>query len=408
MAQILVLANEIPLPIQATGTSLRLNPVLRHLAREHAIDLVAISDSRPDLSRRVAEAREFCRTVTALPRRRLPGMRRLSRTLRGMGNPQRPPWEFIDPFSKELVEVLVPILRDTRHDVLLAVNEVLDVACQLRIRNVLPPRFVVDWIDAPSLVQERRSEMMTPLRAHFVRRRTARLVEWQKQINAMADAAIYIAEADRAHAGAGDDPRVHVIPNGVLPRDRPLPRPTDHPPTIGFLGNMAYGPNVHAALRLHAGVFLPLVKAYPDLRLKIIGRDPDPAVRALASDRVEVTGEVESIWPHLAAVDVVVFPMTFGGGLQNKVLESAEAGCAVVVTRVGAAGLGAEGRDALIIEDSDEGMVQSVSRLLDDPDELAEARARASAIRTMFDWAHILPRYAEVVLGPGYAPPAGG
>lgn len=407
MAQILVLANEIPVPIQATGTSLRLNPVLRHLAREHVIDLVAISDSRPDLPRRVEEAREFCRTVTAHPRPRLPGMRRLYRTFRGMRNPQRPPWEFIDPFSTELVEVLVPMLRETRHDVLLAVNEVMDVASQLRIRNVLPPRFVVDWIDAPSLVQERRSEMMAPLRAHFVRRRTARLVEWQKQINAMADAAIYIAEADRAHGGAGDNPTVHVIPNGVLARDRAVSRPPDHPPTIGFLGNMAYGPNVHAALRLHAGVFMPLVDRYPDLRLKIIGRDPDPSVQALVSDRVEVTGEVESIWPHLAEVDVVVFPMTFGGGLQNKVLESAEAGCAVVVTRVGAAGLGPEGRDALIIEDSDEGMVRSVSRLLDDPHVLAEAQGRASAIRTMFDWNHILPHYAEVVLGPDYAPPGG-
>ncbi len=405
MAQILVLANEIPLPIQATGTSLRLNPVLRHLAREHAIDLVAISDSRPDLDRRVAEAQEFCRSVTALPRPRLPGVRRISRTLRGMVNPQRPPWEFIDPFSKELVDALVPTLRETRHDVLLAVNEVLDVACQLRIRNVMPPRFVVDWIDAPSLVHERRSEMMSRVRAHFVRRRTARLVEWQKQINAQAHAAIYIADADRTHAGAGANPAVHVIPNGVLTLDQPVTRPDDHPPTIGFLGNMAYGPNVHAALRLHSGVFLPLVATHPDLRLKIIGRDPDPAVRALVSDRVEVTGEVESIWPHLAEVDVVVLPMEFGGGLQNKVLEAAEAGCAVVVTRVGAAGLGPEGRDALIIEDSDEGMIRSVSRLLDDPGVLAEAQARATAIQDMFDWEHILPRYAEVVLGEDYSPP---
>ena len=59
---------------------------------------------------------------------------------------------------------------------------------------------------------------------------------------------------------------------------------------------------------------------------------------------VEITGEVDSIWPHLADVDVMVFPMETGGGLQNKVLESIAAGCAVVATSVVDAGIDPEQR----------------------------------------------------------------
>ncbi|MEQ9568642.1 MAG: glycosyltransferase family 4 protein, partial [Longimicrobiales bacterium] len=332
-------------------------------------------------------------------RSRIGGVRRVSRTVRGILDARRPPWELIDPFSKELVRVLTPILERSRYDVLLAVNEAVEVTSILGRRGVLPPRVVVDWIDAPSLLYERRIKALPPTRAWIARFRTERLIAWQRRVNAVADAAIYIAEVDRAHARAADNPRVHVIPNGVLPRDPGLERRDTGTPTIGFLGNMGYRPNVHAAIRLHDKIFGPLAARRPDLRLKIIGRNPDESLRRLASPRVEITGEVESIWPHLAEVDIVVFPMEFGGGLQNKVLESAEAGCAVVVSHMGAAGIGADGMGALIIEDSDEGMVQAVSALLDDPPALRAAQKRAAQIRGLFDWKDILPRYASVVLG---------
>lgn len=399
MAEILVLANEIPVPVQATGTSLRLNPVLRHLAKDHHVDLVTLADARSGLDAHAREARTFCRSVTPMTRSHIGGLRRVSRTVRGILDTQRPPWELIDPFSNELTRALTPLLRQSSYDVMLAINEAVDVTCMLRRRGVLPPRVVVDWIDAPSLLYERRIKTLAPTRAWIARRRTERLVNWQRRVNELADAAIYIADVDRVHAGARDNPRVHVIPNGVLRRDTHVTRKSGGPPTIGFLGNMGYAPNVHAAVRLHDAVYRPLAAKRPDLRLKIIGRNPDESLRRLASPRVEITGEVESIWPHLAEVDIVVFPMEFGGGLQNKVLESAEAGCAVVVTHMGAAGIGPEGMEALIIEDSDAGMVRAVTTLLDDPEALHRAQRRAAEIRDLFDWERILPQYADVVLG---------
>jgi glycosyltransferase involved in cell wall biosynthesis len=400
MGRILVVTKEVPLPIQATGTSLRLNPVLRHLAKDHVVDLAAVGDQRADADRWAEEAREFCGEVVCMDRANVGRLRRWGRTARALVDPSRPPWENVDPFSSEYLPVLENLLRANHYDVLLGVGNVMDVMCRLIRDRVLPKRVVVDWVDAPSLLYERKAPKTSGMTARFRRFRTQRLVDWQQFVNARVQAAIYIAEFDRRHAGEAGNSDVFVLGNGVLEVDRPLPDRPDTPPTIGFLGNMAYGPNVQAAMRLHDRVFTALARSMPELRLKIIGRDPPPEVSRLASDRVEVTGEVASIWPELRAVDVMVFPMEMGGGLQNKVLESAAAGCAVVVTPVGAAGTGPDGADTLIIEETDSGMVRAVETLLRDPDALDEARARARRLLDTFDWATILPRYAEIVLGP--------
>lgn len=399
MGRVLVVTKEVPLPIQATGTSLRLNPVLRHLAKDHVVDLAAVGDQRPDAARWAEEAREFCDEVVCMSRADVGRLRRWGRTTRALLDSSRPPWENVDPFSSEYLPVLEDLLKGNHYDVLLGVGNVMDVMCRLIRDQVLPKRVVVDWVDAPSLLYERKAPDDAGLLSRFRRFRTQRLVDWQQFVNARVQAAIYIAEFDRRHAGEGANPDVFVLGNGVLEVDRAHPDRPETPPTIGFLGNMGYGPNVQAATRLHDRIFQPLSRSMPELHLKIIGRDPPPEIQRLASDRVEITGEVASIWPELRAVDVMVFPMEMGGGLQNKVLESAAAGCAVVVTPVGAAGTGPDGADTLIIEDTDAGMVRAVETLLKDPEALDRARDDARRLLDTFDWATILPRYADIVFG---------
>ncbi|NNF38475.1 MAG: glycosyltransferase [Gemmatimonadetes bacterium] len=400
MAEILVLASQIPIPVQATGTSLRLNPLLRHLAEEHEVDLVVFRDDRAERDALIDEAMAFCRSVTTLARPRLDGRRRLTRIVSGMIDRDRPPWELLDPFSNEAVAEVRDLVREGSYDVMFAVNAVWDAMFQLLVSGDTPPRVVLDWIDSPSLIHARRSRTRAGVAGWLARRRTRRVRRWQQRVNARVDAAIYIAASDREHAGAEGNPRVHVVPNGVLLPDRRVQAKSGGPPTLGFLGNMAYAPNELAALRLHERVFLPMRERVPELRLKIIGRDPGPELRRLASSSVEVTGEVDSIWTHLAGVDVMVFPMETGGGLQNKLLESLAADCCVVVTGVGAAGTGELGAQTLVIEDTDEGMIEATTNLLLDAEARATARQDGRRLLQAFDWSDILPRYARIILGP--------
>ena len=163
---------------------------------------------------------------------------------------------------------------------------------------------------------------------------------------------------------------------------------------------MGYAPNIRAAQRLHSQVYLPLRDEFPSLRLKIIGRAPSPEIRALVGPGVEVTGEVESIWPHLAEVDVMVFPMDMGGGMQNKILESVAGGCPVVTTSICSSGYGVEGAHALWVAESDGEIREVTASLLRDGSLREETRSKGKGLVAALSWETILPRYESVLLGP--------
>ena len=70
-----------------------------------------------------------------------------------------------------------------------------------------------------------------------------------------------------------------------------------------------------------------------------MGKDPTPAVRALADGNVEVTGTVADVRPYLARSRVVVAPLRAGGGTRLKIMEALDVGRPVVATSLGCEGM---------------------------------------------------------------------
>lgn len=177
---------------------------------------------------------------------------------------------------------------------------------------------------------------------------------------------VVVAEPDRTELRALNPAlRIDVIPNGVdldQFRIRPMQRVPD---TLLFTGNYEYAPNVDAALRL-ATEILPLVQArLPGVKLWLVGNAPPPALQALASDTIKVTGRVPDVKPYLGRATAFVSPLRLGAGIKNKVLEAMALGCPVVATPISVDGIAVtDGHDALIAEDAD--LAAAVVRLLSD------------------------------------------
>jgi len=162
---------------------------------------------------------------------------------------------------------------------------------------------------------------------------------------------------------------------------------------------MSYRPNVVGVLSLYHDVFLPLKQEHPGLRLKIIGREPAPEVAALAGPDVDVTGTVAEIWPHVREVDVFVFPMTTGAGLQNKIIEAMYAGRPVITTTICQRSVGAEPGREIVVADGSAAMLASTRSLVSD-------RSRAAAIAEegrrfvlrSFDVDDVIRRFERVLI----------
>jgi glycosyltransferase involved in cell wall biosynthesis len=143
---------------------------------------------------------------------------------------------------------------------------------------------------------------------------------------------------------------VSVLPNGVdLEYFHPVPQERRRF-NIVFSGKMSYHANVATALYLYQQIMPLIWQQLPQATLTIVGSKPPKALQLLARDaRVEVTGFVHDMRPYIRRAEVMLSPMVYSVGIQNKVLEAMALGTPVVVAAQAAEALEAHpGRDLLV------------------------------------------------------------
>jgi polysaccharide biosynthesis protein PslH len=176
-------------------------------------------------------------------------------------------------------------------------------------------------------------------------------------------------------------------------------------PTLLFVGFMAYGPNHDAARRLICDILPQVRSRFPNVRALIVGKNPRPDLTSLAESQpnVFVTGTVDDVRPYLAVSDLVVVPLTVGGGTRLKLLEAFAARVAVVSTSKGAEGIAAAGSAEATIADSTQEMVREIHSLLGDSSRRAtQIESAYHLVATEFSWQALrkrLPTELAAVLG---------
>jgi sugar transferase (PEP-CTERM/EpsH1 system associated) len=240
-------------------------------------------------------------------------------------------------------------------------------------------RFMMDFVDFDSAKYAAYgAEQGGPM--GWINRREARLLfDFERRVAARADISIFVSEAEatmfRNATGLSAD-AVRALENGVA-LDYFAPTAGFAPlgsaergqgPLIVFTGQMDYRPNIEAVVSF-ARDSLPAIRAmHPDARFAIVGRDPTPAVQALATQPgIVVTGGVADVRGWLAAADVVVAPLRIARGIQNKVLEAMAMGRPVVASAQAAEGIDAEDGKHLLIAPDPAAEAEMVCALLDDP-----------------------------------------
>lgn len=218
------------------------------------------------------------------------------------------------------------------------------------------------------------------------RRFHARLVE-------SCDLVSVCSAADRDRLPSGSASLV-VVPNGA---DVPATLPTRGAggAALLYLGQLAYGPNERAAIRLARDV-LPLVREHrPDASVRLVGPTSGRVEELRALPGVAVTGYLDDIAPEWASADVLVVPLRSGSGTRLKILEAFANGVPVVSTTIGAEGLAAEDGEHLLLADSNEELAEAVIEVLSDP---AGSHRRATAafqlVRARYTWDAIEAEHA--------------
>lgn len=171
-------------------------------------------------------------------------------------------------------------------------------------------------------------------------------------------------------------------------------------PTVVFTGHMSNPNNERAATFLVREIAPLIWSELPNARIQIVGADPSEAVRALASDRVEVTGRVNDMRPFLWNASVVLLSMQSGTGIKNKLLEAWAASAPVVATPLACQGVPAKDGKNLLLADSGEGLSRATIKLVHDP--ICRQRIAAAGRETVMaelTWTSAAQRMRQAVLG---------
>lgn len=199
---------------------------------------------------------------------------------------------------------------------------------------------------------------------------------------------------------------ITVLPNGV---DLEYFAPTDLKRrrfNLVFSGKMSYHANVAAAAHLCQQIMPLIWQRRPEATLTIVGSSPPRVIRSLATDpRVEVTGYVDDIRPYIARAEVMVSPMVYSAGIQNKVLESMALGTPVVIDAGSASALSLRHDHALPVAHSPEDFAKAALNIMEDATLRAElSRKGRDYVEEQHNWRVITNRLVDIYLQTVEAP----
>jgi len=226
---------------------------------------------------------------------------------------------------------------------------------------------ILDLPDAFSLYWERRKTIprgwITQIFESIEQKRVAKF-EW---IMNEYDLSLVCSSEDLAYLKKTHaESNLNLLLNGIdLETFSATNHDYGHSINVLFTGNMDYAPNVDAVQYFCSAIW-PLVKRkHPEAKFIIAGQRPLKVVQELANGNdIVVTGFVKDLAAMYNAASVVVAPLRFGAGTQNKVLEAMAMGIPVVCTNIGFAGLGIQDGQGVYMRSSALEFANTVSDLL--------------------------------------------
>lgn len=380
-ARVLAITSELPWPLDSGG-HIRSFHMLRAVARRFDLRVIAGVESVDDPGLAVMRAHGLAvlPAVTG-PRRPFAEAARVARaTLDGE------PYVMFHRHNRTAVrQVITQALTETPPDLVY-----LDHLDPFAFRPLFPQApIVVDFHNLYGRLAQRVAAERGGVVGRYLAREARLLstMEARAAREARMVMAVSAAEADEFRAlGAAE---VTLVPNGVdcaayahLPVGR-----APSTPVLLYVGALSWRPNAVASDYLARTVLPEVRRTFPDAILRLVGRDPDPAVLGLVEcPGVEVHANVPDVTAYLAEASVLAVALDSGGGTRLKILEAFAAGLPVVSTPVGCEGIDARHAEHLWVAPYETFAAGVTAVLADAP----AAAARAARARTLaearYDW----------------------
>ena len=382
--KILVVAPNLPCP--TSGANTRNYHLLKSLAREHTVTLLALVNSvESEAQTEIAHLKDIAYSVQVIPQRMKKQHKRwqqLLNIIRGRS------YLFDSYYSAQLQNALDVHLTKERYD--LVIFESVFMASYR-----VPPgiKVIIDQHNIEHEILRRTCEYeKLSLRKFYSWREYHAIKRKELHYCRLAAMVLVVSERDRdVLQTLLPEQAIEVVPNGVdIDTFQPPTLDEEQPEQVVFTGTMDYYPNTNAALYF-AQYCWPLIRErIPMATWLIVGKNPPLEVQRLTElPGVTVTGTVPDIRSYLASSAVAVAPIQIGSGTRLKILEALAMQKAVVTTGIGCEGLPViNGKDLLIV-DQPEAFAEAVVQLLQHPSlRSALGTGGRALVEAGYSWEH--------------------
>jgi glycosyltransferase involved in cell wall biosynthesis len=370
--RVLWFSHLVPYPENGLGVLQRSYHLVRELAREHEVHLLAfvqrrvigelLGDVDAGLRRARAHLSEYCARLEFLP---IPSERsrfgRAGLAVRSLTGPH--PYTIRWLQSEHARRMAREWNDSTEFDV--AHFDTLSLAPYRNIFARCAKSLDHHNIESDMMLRRSRLEKDLLKRLYF-RQESARLQLYEQRVCPQFDLNITCSQLDTERLkSVAPGVVASEVPNGV---DTDYFRPGEEPKSAAlvFAGNLSWYPNASAMLFFAEKVW-PAVKAQiPEVTMDVIGSNPPPRLLALAArDRdFRVHGFVPDVRPYVSRAALYVCPIMDGGGTKLKILDALAMGKAIITHPIACEGIAVrDGRDVIFADDAEE-FVRSIVTLL--------------------------------------------
>lgn len=380
--KILFVANRMPYPPHR-GDKLKIFNLAKQLSTKHELHLITIAESAADAQ----YANELQPLFASISFVRLPLWRRLFNTFLGVflfNKPLQVHYFYSRKFKKLLLNTMQSHQFDAIHVQHLRMSQYFHEGITNHAILDLPDAFSLYWL-------RRKEKAKSIFEKWFNQFEYNRLVAYEKKQLPKFPIVLACNKEDCDYLELISNKQINLLPNGV---DTNLFDNKNGqafiPNRILFTGNMDYAPNVDAVEYFVAEIFPLILAKNPNVKFIIAGQRPVKKVLQLASSHIEITGFVPNLAEEYSKAHLVVAPMRFGAGTQNKVLEALSMGIPVVCTNIGFKGLQMENGEGIYCELNTEQFAGRVIEILFNLELRNKLSNLASdKIRKLYSWTSV-------------------
>jgi sugar transferase (PEP-CTERM/EpsH1 system associated) len=387
--KILFIANRFPYP-PFRGDKLKIYNLCKRLSESNEVHLITFTEQKSDL--------QYVDKLSPIFKRmeivHLPKLQSLFNSALGLF--QKLPLQVQYFKSNEFSSRLKQLLSEEKYDAI-HVQHIRMAQYAIPYKQYFR---ILDLPDAFSLYWQRRKEVPRSFLSKWLDNiESERVIKYEKYVLNEFDLNLVCSREDQDFLiQTHKVDNIELLPNGVDTQQfKPGKHDYGHNETLLFTGNMDYDPNVDAVLYFVEEVLPKIVKAFPEVKFVIAGQRPIDKVKALDNGKnVFVTGFIPDLSETYNSASVVVAPLRFGAGTQNKVLEAMSMGIPVVCSNIGFKGLGINDGEGAFMRLGANDFADQVINLLSDEDLRKNTGKKGiEVIEKSFTWETISEKLAS-------------